>query len=171
MSGEGEKTGIKTAIAEVADAVNATQAEAAEEQLPLLSLPMIADEQAPPRTSTGKPGRPPGARNKSTEEWKHLFLTKYRSPLFAAGELYSRPIEQLAADLGLRWEALDFDQKVRLLTFQRDTALGVLPFVHSKQPLAVQVDARGIVQVILTPLDQEDAVMPKTIEGDIVHES
>jgi hypothetical protein len=155
-----ERTGIKTAIAEVAEAVNATEPEAADEQLPLLSLPMVQDEQAAPRTATGKPGRPPGARNKSTEEWKHLFLTKYRSPLFAAGELYSRPVEQLAADLGLDWARLDFDQKVRLLTFQRDTALGVMPFVHSKQPLAVQVDSKGIVQVILSPVERESTPQP-----------
>lgn len=163
---DGEKTGIKTALIE---AVNAAEPDVPEEQLPLLSLPMVQDEQAKPRGATGKPGRPPGARNKSTEEWKNLFLSKYRSPMMAAGELYSRPVEQLAADLGLRWDGLDFDQKFRLLQFQRDTAMGVMAFVHSKQPLAVQVDSRGIVQVILAPLDSEPAA--KTIEGDVVRES
>src|SRR5262245_57327845 len=53
------------------------------------------------RRSGPKGGRPPGARNRRTEEWVSYLLGRYRSPLVALLEMYSRTPAELAQQMQL----------------------------------------------------------------------
>lgn len=118
------------------------------EQMP---LPIIVEpEPAFAEASAGEgqavegrrgPGRPKGSRNKRTDEWVDYLLRGRRPPLLVLAETYSRPVEQLATELSItKGEAF----KLQLLA-----AKELAPYVHQKQPLAVQVDARGVVTLVI----------------------
>ena len=107
-----------------------------------------------PPERTGKAGRPAGARNKSTEQWVGYFLSRYRSPLTALAEIYSRPLEQLYDELqamadkhkslivsgeSSRYERVAINP-LEVLKMQRDAAAALLPYIHKKQPLALEID-------------------------------
>lgn len=125
-----------------------------------LPLPPAA---APART--GKAGRPAGARNKSTEEWVRYFLSRYRSPMTALAEIYSRPLDELVAHL----QAIADKHSVvkagagegvavgvarihplEVAKMQIAAAAALLPYVHKKQPMDVTVDNRVPGLVVFT---------------------
>lgn len=107
-------------------------------------------------------GRPTGARNRSTNEWIALFLSKHRAPLDVLGAIYSRPWTELyaelqaAADQQVRVRELagggSVEEKVLInpldvLKFQATAAQALLPYIHKQQPRAVEVteSKRGLV--------------------------
>lgn len=137
------------------------QAEMFEAQAPL-SLPLTQRPEP-----SGKAGRPVGARNKSTDQWVRYILGRYRSPLTALAELYSRPLDQLFDELqamadkhkswietkeGGRWERVAISP-LEVLKMQRDAATALLPYIHKKQPMALEVDQRQLGITILGSLD------------------
>lgn len=118
----------------------------------------------PEAPRTGRAGRPKGAKNRSTEQWRDYILARYRSPLVALAEMWSRTPAQLAADLGLYkfhegkmvvapvldangvWLE-DGDGKPRwqpvlatgdAAAMQQAAMIAALPYLHQKQPLAIQ---------------------------------
>lgn len=117
---------------------------------------------AQPEGSKG--GRPKGARNRSTDEWVRYFLGRYRSPLTALAELYSRSFVEIVEQLqeqadkhkrwkpdaklpgGGYWERVLIDP-TDVLKLQRDAAVALLPYIHKRQPMALELDVkqRGIV--------------------------
>jgi hypothetical protein len=134
---------------------------------------------APVGKSGPKGGRPTGARNKSTEAVRQMFLQRYRSPLMGLGEIYSRSPADLARELKLfkrtqvlierdgrivREEVedegqLDLERAFRL---QKEAMEAALPYVHQKLPQAVTVEARQRGLLVIQGLgDQtsEDAVL------------
>ncbi|CAN1721982.1 conserved protein of unknown function [Hyphomicrobium sp. 1Nfss2.1] len=124
-------------------------------------------------TSGPKGGRPKGARNRSTEEWRSFILSKYRSPLVFLAEMWSRTPAQLAAELGLYKfhegklvTAPIIDAEGRVMrdeeghelrqpvlatgdaaAMQQAAAIAALPYLHQKQPMALEVKqtTRGVV--------------------------
>lgn len=122
------KAGLVTAIA----TVGAGEApEAAAEQLAL--LPAAPDEVVTPEPVASRIGRPPGARNRRTAEMiRYLFEAKaHKTPLEWLTELYSRPTADVARSFGLETVG-------EALKLQRDAAIACLPYVHQKQPMAVE---------------------------------
>jgi hypothetical protein len=134
---------------------------------------------APVGKSGPKGGRPAGARNRSTEAVRQLFLQRYRSPLMGLGEIYSRSPADLARELKLykrvqvlverdgrvvREEAedegqLDLERAFRL---QKEAMEAALPYVHQKLPQAITVQERQRGLLVIQGLgDQasEDAVL------------
>jgi hypothetical protein len=106
----------------------------AHEQLPLMPVAAASDDERP------KTGRPAGSVARHTAAWRQLILTRYRSPLIAMAEAYSRPVEELAKELGCtRREAFEIQMRA---------AAELAPFVHSKMPIAVQ--GEGLPQVGIT---------------------
>jgi hypothetical protein len=106
----------------------------AHEQLPLMPVAGASEEERP------RPGRPAGSVARATAEWRQLILSRYRSPLIAFAETYSRPVDELAKDLGCtKREAFEIQMKA---------AAELAPFVHSKMPIAVQ--GEGMPQVGIT---------------------
>lgn len=101
-------------------------------------------------------GRPPGSLNKTTDEWRAYFLRHYRSPLLTLGDL-------IAADpLALHGAIVAADQAVggkgevsllAVLQLQLGAATALAPYVHRKQPIAIDAgedkDVPLIAQFIL----------------------
>jgi hypothetical protein len=118
---QGEKTGIQAAIAELHDpsALPSMQAE----QLPLLpaaETPSDASKNGAETHGLARgAGRPKGAKNRSTEEWKQFILAQHKSPLLVLAEIASGSIEDLAKRLGHDpANKLSFDKAVDLLKIQ-----------------------------------------------------
>ena len=75
------------------------------------------------------PGRPPGARNKKTEAFREHILSRFKSPLTVLAETYSRPVADLARELGIK--------KGEAYKMQMDAAEKLAPYLHSKAPIEV----------------------------------
>jgi hypothetical protein len=106
--------------------------------------------------STPKGGRPAGARNKSTEEWRRYLLSRYPSPLVGLIEVYTRAPADLARELGLYMQAevLRENEHGRIVRevladesrpdiaaafkIQMEALQAALPYLHQKQPLAIE---------------------------------
>jgi len=103
-----QKAGIQTAIDDLGGPGAPPGDDA--EQLPLLDDHQAADQGPNPGgvpAPSGK-GRPPGSKNKRTEEWTEFLLARYTSPLEGLAEISVMSIEEckdLAIQLGCK--ALD----------------------------------------------------------------
>lgn len=140
----GEKTGVAAAISQIDPRDVPVPGSEAPEQLALLPLCPIVDNQGA-RTEVspaGGRGRPAGAKNRSTEEFKNYILSKYSHPLQGLAEMYSRPVVQLAKEMGLNYPT--FDQLFRLLQLQKDCMKELAPYVASRMPQAVNIDGPGL---------------------------
>jgi hypothetical protein len=131
---KGDQTAVALALEQAPD-------DDGEEQLPLPDL-IGADAQ---RLDTGAdaerrgPGRPPGARNRRTLEMANYLLSRYASPLEILAQIATARVDDLKRDIGCtRLEAL---QEKRL------AALALLPYVHQKMPVAVDVTNRNVVHL------------------------
>jgi len=108
-----------------------------------------------------KGGRPAGARNRSTDEWVRLFLSRHRAPMEVLGAIYSRPWQDLYTELqaeadkhrrwrettaGGYWEVIAINP-LDVLKLQSAAAQALLPYVHKQQARAVEVteSRRGLV--------------------------
>lgn len=97
------------------------------------SLPAPALSQAEER----RRGRPKGATNKSTKEWVEFFLNRVKkSPLEFLGELYAQETDTLARKIRC--------ERAEALKMQIAAANAVLPYIHQKQPTAVQVQTEEL---------------------------
>lgn len=100
-------------------------------------------------------GRPPDASNRDPEAWRQYFLTRYGSPLKAAGEAFSKSIRDLAAELHCT--------PLEAARFRLDAARFAAPYVHREQPRAVDVTSGGqplvvaVAPSLAAALDAEDA--------------
>ena len=131
---ENAENGLKTAVAAIVGA----PPERLAHQLELMPLPLDAVELA----ATGRQrGSRKGCKNKNTEEWAKYLLSKYASPLEGLAQVYTMPVEALARHLGC--DLLEAC-KVQI------TAMATLaPYVHSKQPLAIDGGEHGLVSLII----------------------
>lgn len=157
---DGEKSGLRTAVAEEFRADTAVPGSVAAIQLPLLPLRQMveAQEAAEPDAPSGKgPGRPAGSRNKNTEAWRSFILSRYQSPLVAMAETFNRSLAELAKDLGYA-DRKDADGKLvpitpgemlELLKIQMQCAKEIAPYLHSKQPIGVDLGEGGLMQLII----------------------
>lgn len=138
-------------------------------------LPMPAAQRG---VSGPKGGRPAGARNKSTEEWREYILSRYRSPLVALCEIYSRTPQELAEQLGLYEYAYvgsgdGAHVEKRLATgeaFKRqvEAMVAALPYLHQKQPIAIEATGKSAGMIVIGELqgvvDKGDGSITVTFE-------
>lgn len=112
--------------------------------------------EAPPRSGP-KGGRPAGARNRSTEQWRQYLLSKYPHPLETLLALTTRKPVDLARELGLYKfhegklvkelnpatgelvPVLDTGAATKVLV---DAASAALPYIAQKQPLAIEAKGK-----------------------------
>ena len=133
MSGEREAVAI--ALGQVDELVDAE-----DEQLGLFGVP--ATEEGLRRANIKRgPGRPPGARNKRTERTVAFLLARHRDPREVLLELAEANVADLAALLGC--SLYQAAQEKRL------AAIGVLPYVAQRMPLAVDVTNRQVVYLTI----------------------
>lgn len=119
------------------------------------------------------PGRPPGARNRSTEEWARYVLSRHRSPLTILAEIYSRPLAELVDELQqmadkhavvkVGTDGCFTVQAARInpldvLKLQRDAAAGLAPYLHKQQPKALEIESRPAGLMILGDIEAADQV-------------
>ncbi|GIK50347.1 MAG: hypothetical protein BroJett013_30440 [Alphaproteobacteria bacterium] len=131
-------------------------------------------------------GRPPGARNKTTEEWKAFWLRHYRSPLLFLGDLISANPFQLHAAIRAADGAAGVEREISVMdviNLQRGAAADVAPFVHRKQPIAIDAgDDKSVPLIAMFQLDPaslqhaiaqaaenagELALVPAPLEGEV----
>lgn len=159
------KEGLKTAV-DLLREVRPDLVEREAAQLSLLPTPAAAADAAAGDDEARRsgPGRPPGSRNRRTEEWVDFLLRRYSSPLIGLAETYSRPVEVLAAELGCT--------KLEAFRIQQQAREAIAPYLHQKLPQAISIDAKSHATLVLElggvrPGEAgDDGVM--VIEGTIV---
>lgn len=113
----------------------------AEEQLDLIAQePLLGEIKRGDKTLTR--GRPPGARNKRTQELADYILSRHRHPMEALAEIVDTPIPDLARALGCeKLEAAEYWRKCNELLSR---------YVLQAMPQAVKVEGAtaGMLTVI-----------------------
>lgn len=96
---------------------------------------------APVRRSAG---RPVGAVDKRTAAWRDFVLARYPHPLVALAETWSRPVDQLAAELGCT--ALEAHRQ------QLKAVEAALPYLERRMPQEVAVSSDGamVLQMVVS---------------------
>jgi hypothetical protein len=85
-------------------------------------------------------GRPPGAVNKTTAAWRDFMLANYRSPLLFLADTMSADTFELADRIRETDRAKGVKREVSVLdvlAIQRSAAESLAPYLHRKQPIAV----------------------------------
>ncbi len=136
MSGD-VKSGLSVALPA---AIEAFEEPGDAEQMDLLGLPEPTDtveRVALEQLRTGRAGRPKGARNKRTVRSVEWLLSTHRDPRAVLLAIAEASTEELALALGCK--PLEALQEKRL------AAIGVLPYVAQRMPLAIDLTERKIV--------------------------
>ncbi len=134
---------------------------AVEEQQADLFEPDAPLPVSPRGVSGPQGGRPKGARNRSTEEWRQYLLSRYRSPLVGLLEICARTPKELAEELGLEHAVVVIDVEGKEIErrsttdvreafrIQVDAMKAALPYLHQRQPLAVEQrgNERGVLVI------------------------
>lgn len=68
-------------------------------------------------------------------------LSRYPSPLVRLAEIYSRPVEELAAELGCT--------RSQALRHRIAAAKEAMPYLHQKQPVADRAESKGVMQLVI----------------------
>lgn len=135
-------------------------------QLPLLSAGDAAEVavegygRLPTLVEAKRIGRPPGAVNRATADWRAYILARYPSPLVALAETYSRPVEVLAAELGCT--------KAEAMAMQMRAAAELAPYLHGKMPVEVNLNGAGLVSLTLITGQAQGAGGVETVLGTII---
>lgn len=124
-----EKAGIAAALESLGATAEPSELGEGEqlELLPSLPAAVTIGGAAVPRGA----GRPPGARNRSTEAWRQYLLQRFGSPLEALLQVATSPIDELAREMGLKRGAA--------FRIQVDALEAALPYLHQKLPQAVEL--------------------------------
>lgn len=125
-----EGRGVATAVAIAVDLAGEDEPEFD------LGLPATAALEALRR----QPGRPKGARNRRTLRVAELLLL-HGDPLRKLIELGMTPVDQFAASLGC--------SALEAAIEQRQCLAAALPYIHQKQPLAVNLNNRTVVHLTI----------------------
>lgn len=91
------------------------------------------------REKRAKAGRPAGARNRRSEEIAAWITEHIGDPLVMLAQLAVLPADELAAAAGCT--------KAEALAEKRLAAIAVLPFLHRRQPLAIDVANHRVVHL------------------------
>jgi hypothetical protein len=140
----GEASGLATAVALAGGAGELPGGDGQAE----LFDDVLADGSLPTRAKSGpQGGRPKGARNRSTEQWRQYLASRYTSPLIGLAEMWSRTPAELAKDLELyKYHegrlVTDAEGKPLLDTgaaaaMQLRAREAALPYWHQRQPIAI----------------------------------
>lgn len=113
-------------------------------------------------------GRPKGARNRRTEDFRRYVLQFGRHPALTMMEIQNTPAEVLME----RSKALDVPKN--RLSYNAAQALrlraaeGLMPFIESKQPVAVELSADGDFNLIIPGFNVSQDDADKMAAGEFV---
>lgn len=105
-------------------------------------------------------GRPPGAKNKRTDDMVRYLQQFGTDPLVGAMILQSEPPEVLAE----RWGCKVIDVVDRQLRSRELLA----PFLHSKKPVAVDMTFTGVADLMIEGVTHTRAEMGEIIDADFL---
>ena len=176
----GGTNGIATVLAELGAVGRVEDGEHEQAEMFRADAEMPSMFPQSPARSGPRGGRPRGARNKSTEAWRELFLSKYRHPMMTLGEITSMAPADLARQLGLymysegkpvmtprygndgemlRDDAGNILMDHALATgeaarMQEQAAIALLPYLGQKLPMAIEITPpnRGVVVIGELPI-------------------
>ena len=119
------------------------------EQLPLLPLGAGEVEVVEPDGTVRRVGRPKGSLNRRNRDLARFIERQFGNPIVAAASVYAMPVDELATILGC--------SKLQALDAQLRAIHEVAPYVESKMPVKVNVDAKGALTLIIgdTPAEGE----------------
>lgn len=129
-----ERTGLPAIVDELGagdDLAAASQAE----QLDLLGL-SIGDGAVRQR------GRPQGSRNLRNQRIANYLLARYRDPLEGLVAMAALGVDELAASLGC--------SRAEAFAEKRLCAVAAIPYLHQRQPLAVDLTGRQVVHLTIS---------------------
>lgn len=114
------------------------------------------------------PGRPAGSPNKRTEAVVEYMLARYRSPLEALAGIYSKPVGDLAAELAelVGGSRPSWSQILELLRLQIAAAKELAPYLHQKQPTAVEVEGSGAIPIGIFLSPEAATGLEHALQGD-----
>lgn len=160
----GEKGVAQELVAETVNLVAAAQAQEAE-QLELMGVPSpeamrAARETLGPKAGAlavvneaRRRGRPRGSRNRATQDFKRYILGFGQHPAITMMQIQSTPPEVLVA------QSKEMDPAKRRMTYGEAQALrvrcaeGLMPFIESKQPVAVELGVNGDFNLLIPGLN------------------
>lgn len=154
---ENGTNGLKSAVEMAHDPAAKVPDDMDAEQLALLPLRNNdqGKEAAERKSLSGRgAGRPPGAKNKSTKAWTNYLLKKYPSPLEGLASIAFRPLPDLVAELMEMTGASanskgHYERYVEMLKIQMGAMKELAPYLHQKQPMAIQGAENGLVNLII----------------------
>lgn len=95
------------------------------------------DDSAP--AATGR-GRKPGSKNKATEDWLEFIRRLHGDPMLALSRVMNMHPTEIAREMGI--------SDVDAFRGWKDIVLGLMPYFHRKQPIAIEADDGGQVIVV-----------------------
>lgn len=101
------------------------------------------DDHASEAASEKRQGRPPGSRNRRTEDWAAYLSLRYGHPLERLAQLAAADPRQLASQLGMKTGDL--------LGRQIEALKALVPYVASPMPQKVQVTGKGALLIGIAP--------------------
>lgn len=125
----------------------------------LLGLPAVP-ESAAAAIERRKAGRPAGARNRRSEDVAEEVIARLGDPLLRQAAVATMDAEELAKRLGCT--LLEAIQEQRL------SAMLVLPYLHRKMPIAVDVRAQRVVQLTIVDVPAPDGQSEQNQEVAVV---
>ncbi|KPH59176.1 hypothetical protein ADT71_23835 [Novosphingobium sp. ST904] len=101
-------------------------------------------------------GRPRGARNKRSEKIAKWFIAQYGDPLVALGEIMNTPIDVIYEQMILAQGGEAKGKRVTgrdAMEFRKSAILDVLPYIHGKQPIAVDFNGKADAVIFIPGLN------------------
>lgn len=144
---DGRKGGVVAALG-MALAGEAGAPEAEAEQLDLLGLP--AKGGGTSAVASRGAGRPAGSMNRRTEQWADYLAKRYGHPLEVLAQIAVAETDALARSLGCK--------PLEALQEKRHAATALLPYVASRQPIAVNLTGRQVIHLTIETGDEGEAV-------------
>lgn len=125
------------------------------------------------------PGRAPGARNKRTDDFARYILSFGQDPAITLMQIQSTPAEVLMEQsrkvtqsrrtkdgrLITVTQTMSYEQAQAL---RKQCAAELMPYVHSKRPIAVDMSFSGVADLIIAGVTHSDVEVGEMLEGDFV---
>lgn len=95
-------------------------------------------------------GRQPGAENRRKREWVDYLLSRYPSPLEGLLQIAVARVDDLVIDIGCT--------KLEALQEKRIAMAAALPYLHQKQAIAVNVNQKATLKLVIEDLGDAAAI-------------
>jgi hypothetical protein len=110
------------------------------------------------RAAKGR-GRPKGAKNRKSQQLAKYFIEKYGDPLDALGEIINTPIDLIYEQMVLAQGGEFKNKRVTgrdALEFRQRAIMDVMPYIHGKQPIAIDVNGKADAVIFIPGLNAPD---------------